>query len=271
MLLSIITVTKHDPDGWRKTVSSLMPLLGSGLPWEHVAVNGSAAELPVPADWPLVPLRQAPQGIFPAMNAGLTRARGELVWFLNGGDALKDPAALAQVISRFVSDPDVEMACAAADLVAEGEFRFTLYPRRTLARSLLSGRQICHQATLYRRKIFDQLGPYSTWYRLAGDEEFLLRFFLAGKKSVCLPDRLVDFDATGVSSRFPRERYGELKAARRRLMRGNVPPHAYARYSLHQRARAAKALLFEALRKRPAAAKLRELWLGWRRLSLRYR
>jgi len=269
VLLSIITVTKDDPAGWRATLASLQPLRDTDLRWEHIAV--SPEPLTAPGGWPLVFLNVPAEGIFQAMNAGLARARGEVVWFLNGGDRLKDPAALARVLACFVEQACVDLVAAAADLVAENEFRFVLYPRSTLARSLLSGRQLCHQAILFRRRVFDELGPYSSWYQLAGDDEFLLRFFLSGRESRCLADRLVLYDATGVSSRLPRERHRELTAARRRLMRGNVPPLAYARYAAHQRIRAAKALLFEALKRWPLALKLRPVWLGWRRWSLRYR
>ncbi len=268
-LLSIVTLTKDDPAGWRATLASLQPLLASDLKWEHIAVSPAAQT--APEGWPLVSLVLPAEGIFQAMNAGLTRAQGDIVWFLNGGDRLKDPIALAHVLARFVEEPSVDMVCAAADLVADHEFRFVLYPRSTLARSLFSGRQICHQATLYRRQVFDELGPFSSWYQLAGDEEFLLRFFLSKRESRCLPDRLVLYDATGVSSRLPRQRHRELTAARRRLMRGNVPPLAYARYALHQRIRAAKAVLFEALKRWPLAPRFRAYWLGWRRWTLRYR
>lgn len=270
-LLSIVTVTKDDPEGWRSTVHSLEPLRTASFSWEHIAVNGSRPGTALsPTPWPLVELKESPVGIYAAMNTGITHASGDFIWFLNGGDRLRDPAALHSILQLGRQEPSVDLICAAADLTAAGQFSFVSFPRTTLQRSLLSGRSLCHQAMIFRRQIFQDLGPYSTDYRIAGDEEFLLRFFLSRRKSACVPDRLVYFDTNGLSSRGYRERYQELSRARR-LMRGNVPPLDYARYALHQRVSGARAHLFARLRHLPFSGWLRFGWLGWRRWSLRYR
>ncbi len=271
--LSVITITKDDPKGLAATLLSLAPLVGSGLRWEHLIVDGSG-ETPavqIPNGWPLVFLREPPTGIYSAMNSGTQSATGDVVWFLNGGDRLKDLGALEKMLSEFERDPELELTCAAADLVAEGEFSFVSFPRTTLHRSLLSGRSLCHQAMLFRRRTFAELGPYSTQYPIAGDEEFLLRFFLSRRKSLCVPDRLVYFDTTGVSHRCFEQRYRELRDLGRKLMRGNVRPLDYARYHAHQRMNGFRAHLFAAVRGLPLLGRLRESWLGWRRWSLRYR
>jgi glycosyltransferase involved in cell wall biosynthesis len=267
--LSIVTVTKDDPSGLRATLESLAPLLSSSLDWEHIVVDGSSTELAVSAPWPMILRREAPVGIYAAMNVGLRLARGEIVWFLNGGDRLRDLSALELIVRAFQENADLDLACATADLVDRGAHTFTLYPRPTLRRSLLAGRSLCHQAMLYRRRIFDELGPFSTDYTIAADEEFLLRFFVAKKRSLCLPHRLVFFDTGGLSNRRYGERHRELARASR-LLRGNVPLVDYARYAFHRRANALRAHAFGWLRALPFTAWLREGWLGWRRLTLRY-
>jgi glycosyltransferase involved in cell wall biosynthesis len=273
LTLSVVTITKDDAEGWRSTVDSLLPLHSSAVAWEHIVIDGSEPALlaDVTPEWPLVLHRAPPTGIYRAMNLGLERARGDVVWFLNGGDRLRDVEALKRVLALFASDPTLDLVCAAADLVSKRVLSYVSFPRTTLHSSLVSGRSLCHQAMLYRRTVFDDLGPYSTRYPIAGDEEFLVRFYLSRRKSLCVADRLVFFDTSGVSYRRYGQRYRELAALSRRLMRGNVRPLDYARYAWHRRLSSARAHFFGLVRRLPFTGWLRGSWLAWRRLTLTYR
>ena len=65
---------------------------------------------------------------------------------------------------------------------------------------LLKG-MLLHQATFFRRDIFDKHGFFDTSYRIAGDYEMFSRLIQKYKVSYAhVPDIIANFDETGISS-----------------------------------------------------------------------
>jgi len=97
-LFSVVTVTKDDLNGLKRTWRSLAAQ--DFHDWEWIVVDGASGDgtrqwlesLEPGPDWSSEPDR----GIFDAMNKGLDRARGRYVLFLNGGDELAGPDVLSR-------------------------------------------------------------------------------------------------------------------------------------------------------------------------------
>src|SRR4051794_9604826 len=99
---SIVTITKDDPAGIRRTVGSVESQDFSR--YQHVVVNGGSP--PHVARWleewrdadpgRHLLIDDAPPGIYPAMNAGIDGTTAPLVVVVNGGDELR-PGALTAV------------------------------------------------------------------------------------------------------------------------------------------------------------------------------
>lgn len=89
MFLSIITVTKDDPVGLRRTIDSVDRQ--SFYDYEHIIVDGShekshKQKAPSSSLGNRKVFRGKDRGIYDAMNIGLEVASGEYLLFLNGGD-----------------------------------------------------------------------------------------------------------------------------------------------------------------------------------------
>ncbi|MBY0472080.1 glycosyltransferase [bacterium] len=204
MKLSVITITYKDAPGLALTLQSLKPLQSSGISWEHVVVDGSPEEnastlSALEKDWPLKTVHSAPRGVYAAMNEGLEAATGNVVWFLNGGDQLRSAETLGKILSRFTSDPSIEIICSGVDLVRDGKYLYSKSPKSDFLKNLLGTNKICHQGIIYRSDLFKKVGTYNTQYKFAADYEHLFRCYFANVKAVCVPDRLAIYDMGGLT------------------------------------------------------------------------
>ncbi|MFA6962998.1 MAG: glycosyltransferase [Opitutaceae bacterium] len=193
--LTLITITKDDSQGITRTLASTSRW--RALEWvEQIVVDGSA----VPAvlnESSVQYMRQAASGIARAFNEGLAKARGEWVWFINGGDEIDprlDPAWL-----KFLLDS------MQADVLIGG----TTFPGGPAPRLPLPPKcqwpsfipWIPHPSTLVHRSMFSRFGDFDPEFKIAMDFEWWLRA-LSGTVSVdqvSVPFAI--FAPGGVSSR----------------------------------------------------------------------
>jgi glycosyltransferase involved in cell wall biosynthesis len=202
-----VTITYNDASGLGVTLQSLRPLCGAWpVPeWEHVVVDGSPAlsrplldELP--SGWPLVHVEQPPRGVTSAFNRARVVATGTYIWFLNGGDALRDPTALSRMLGVLDRDRAADFVCGGAYLTRGGFALYPTIPRHTLLANILGRSWIYHQAVVYRRASLSRVGPFSTAYRTAGDYDYHIRCYVAGLRGKFTDDVLVNYDMGGGSN-----------------------------------------------------------------------
>jgi glycosyltransferase involved in cell wall biosynthesis len=184
--LSVVTITYNDAAGLRLTVDSLKSLfeVWPASQWEHVVVDGSPAVSrhvleDLPAGWPLVHVEQSPGGVPRAFNEALAVATGAYIWFLNGGDALRDPAALSRMLGVLDGDRAADFVCGGVYLSRDGSALYPAVPRHTLLGNVLGRSWMYHQGVVYRRASLSRVGRFSTAYRAAGDYDYHIRCYVA--------------------------------------------------------------------------------------------
>ncbi len=123
------------------------------------------------------------EGIYDAMNKGLTQASGDYVVFMNAGDFFPAPDTLEQIAHRchlneLPSDSLPAVVYGNTDIVdAEGRY---LHPRRLQPleqltwRSFRHGMLVCHQA-FYARMDLAKNTHYDTRYRYSADVDWCIR------------------------------------------------------------------------------------------------
>jgi len=113
------------------------------------------------------------EGIFDAMNRGVTMSSGAWIYFVGADDTLYGADILARV-ADFVAEHQ------SSDLVY-GDVFMKRYARiggvYDLDRLQLGMWPTCHQAMFYRRALFTSIGPYSLRYPLKADWDFNIRCF----------------------------------------------------------------------------------------------
>ncbi|MBD0323356.1 MAG: glycosyltransferase [Aldersonia sp.] len=158
-------------------------------------------------------------GRYDAMNIGMSRCTGDLVWFMHSGDCFSDPDAVSAALDSFGSADSSELRkgwgygrARLVDASGRGKGEFA-YPRYQLRRFAVGDKPIPHQATFFGAELLDRLGTYDTDFGIAADQLYMLRAGMLAKPRVL--DRVVcDFDTTGVGSmRSPHEHFRDARRA----------------------------------------------------------
>jgi glycosyltransferase involved in cell wall biosynthesis len=113
------------------------------------------------------------KGIFDAWNKGLDLARGEWIAFLGADDAFV-PGAIRRYTEIEAQLPLAEFLSSKAQLIhPTGYSPIFGGPWKWPACARLM--TTIHVGTLHKRSLFERYGRFDTYYRIAGDYEFLLR------------------------------------------------------------------------------------------------
>ena len=172
--VSIITINRNNAGGLEKTIQSVFDQRFED--YEYIIIDGSSDDgsrevinkfIPRLAFWTSEP----DTGIYNAMNKGIRKACGKYCLFLNSGDYLYAPDALAELFNK---KPE-------ADIVYTNQHRFgpdgervNLFPTR-LTFYWLFTEYLPHNCMLIKRSLFEQIGLYNENYRIVADWEFYLK------------------------------------------------------------------------------------------------
>ena len=130
------------------------------------------------------------EGIYDAMNKGLTQALGDYIVYMNAGDSFPADDTLEQVVRRChlserPSDELPAVLYGQTDIV-DGSGRFVRHrrlqaPPKLTWRSFRQGMLVCHQAFYARTDIAKNL-QYDTRYRFSADVDWCIRVMREGER-----------------------------------------------------------------------------------------
>jgi glycosyltransferase involved in cell wall biosynthesis len=134
-------------------------------------------------------VRDKDEGQADAINRGFSRARGELVAWLNSDDTYL-PGAFARVAAAFAGDPTLDFVY--GDALEINEDGAILTPNLftedcTRERFYFSHDYICQPTLFLRREVLARVGPLRRDLRWFLDYQWLSRFFAAGLRGKRLP------------------------------------------------------------------------------------
>jgi glycosyltransferase len=178
------------------------------LPAEQIVIDGASGDATVAVVRQVSPaariVSEPDQGIYDAMNKGITLARGEVIGFLNADDFYASPGVIARVAAVF-ADPAV--ICTYGDLEyvrGDGDtFTVLRYWRsgRFTPRSWHWGWMPPHPTFFARRSAFLAHGLFRLDLGSAADYELMLRFLLKHRlQTTYIPEVLVRMRPGGASN-----------------------------------------------------------------------
>lgn len=216
-LLTVVSVVKDDPDGLAQTLASIpqtpdVEIVVIDGSTDTAAIQHSVGSRKVSYLW------TQPEGVYPAMNSGITHATGEYVYFLNAGDTLIDDQLTPVLQLLREQGPAwfyayVAMADLAGRPVSTPRWSYDAEARHAFSRGLFP----CHQGTIVRRDLLDRLGGFDISYRIVADYELFLRLTRLSDPAH-LDIELAHFAPGGVSSTQWRQAAAEFHRARREVL-----------------------------------------------------
>lgn len=171
---------------------------------EGTSKDGSLQAIEGAAHDRMVLFSEPDNGIYDALNKGISRATGDVVGFLHSDDFLAHPQVLARVAEAF-ADPEVEAVFSDLDYVSQSDVTRVVRHWRTgpfAPERLKWGWMPAHPTLYLRRSVYERLGPFDTSFRIAADYDFILRYFSQTRaRCVHLPEVLYKMRLGGESNR----------------------------------------------------------------------
>ncbi len=227
---SIITINRNKKKdlGLEKTLESVISQ--DFTDFEYIVVDGASTDGSIDiikkhSDHITKWISEVDSGIYEAMNKGIKMATGEYLLFLNSGDYLCTKSILSTLATYkftkqvyFGNLVIVGQEDSTPFVVDFGGMNYNLDFFRRYA--------LPHQATIFRRSVFEKFGTYDESYRYCGDHEYFLRLMKHGVKFNHLPVAISMYDNNGVSNN-PQLK-GTIESEKNRMFAlhfGNPPIH----------------------------------------------
>jgi glycosyltransferase involved in cell wall biosynthesis len=194
--LTVITPTLNQAAFIERTITSVLDQGYEDL--EYLVVDGGSTDGTIEiikryADRIAWWVSEPDDGQTDALNKALSRATGDVVAFINSDDHYL-PGAFAAAMRTLEEHPDAWWATGAARFVdADGRTEAVWHARRPPRHRhlwLLLPWSAPQPSTFWRRRVFDELGPFRRDMHYVFDTEFALRLAYAGHLPAIVPGEL---------------------------------------------------------------------------------
>jgi len=112
------------------------------------------------------------EGIYDAMNKGVSLATGDYVLFMNSDDMFASLDSIKNAVDQGMT---AEIVYGDADFVDEATGVTTHRRFPAASKRFFCFDNLCHQSVFYRRSAFDRVGKFDTSFRVVADYEWFLR------------------------------------------------------------------------------------------------
>jgi glycosyltransferase involved in cell wall biosynthesis len=235
MKISIITATYNSASTLSDTLSCIQRQDHPDI--EHILVDGRSEDdtLSIASRFPHIAkiISEKDNGLYDAMNKGISLATGEVVGILNSDDIYTTPDVLSGIAKVF-ADPKVMTAYADLQYTSPDNpdkiirsWKSGTYQKR----SFYWGWMPPHPTFFVRREIYGKVGLFNTELRSAADYELMLRILLKhGYAAHYIPRVIVKMRSGGMSNASLWNRLRANKEDRLAWKLNGLQPHFFTLY-----------------------------------------
>ena len=181
MLVSIVTVCFNSERTIRDTLNSVKKQSHDLI--EHIIIDGKSKDktLNIISEYNHVSkiISESDEGIYDAMNKGLSLCNGDIVGFLNSDDFFYDDNVISGYVEKF-ENQDADVVYGDLDFIAENQNKTVRrWQSSSFKNENISKGWIPPHPTFYaRRDLFNKLGGFDKNFKLASDYDLMIRFLI---------------------------------------------------------------------------------------------
>lgn len=207
-LISVITVCFNAADSIEGTILSVLDQSYPSI--EYIVVDGGSTDgtldiISKYTDRISAYISEPDNGIYDAMNKGLSLAHGEWVNFRNSGDRFISPDAVS---SMFEYPVDEDVAVVHGDCIYKNSWGYKRVKPSILHSSYQEGMPVLHPASFIRTSVHIA-HPFNLDYRLSGDYDFMYHCCQRGERLEYRPVAVSEFETGGTATRNLKDTYLE--------------------------------------------------------------
>jgi glycosyltransferase involved in cell wall biosynthesis len=234
--ISIITTTYNSAKTIRDTLNCIRqqdyPLI------EHIIIDGNSIDdtLKIVAEFSHISkiVSEKDNGIYEAMNKGVSLATGDVIGILNSDDIYSNDSIITIVAKEF-EDENIDVLYADLQYVKHNNFNRVVRTWKTgklNRKSFYYGWMPPHPTFFVRKKIYDKVGLFNTSLRSAADYEMMLRILLKHQvPSKYIPQVIVKMRSGGISNSSMRNRIKANKEDRLAWKLNGLKPYFFTLYA----------------------------------------
>ncbi len=225
MKISVITVCKNAENHLEKTLLSVFNQAYTDF--EYIVIDGASSDgtlnvLEKYRDKIACVISEPDSGIYNAMNNGVKKASGDILYFLNAGDTLYDENIFSDVMNEFQKEP-VRLVFGDLFFVnpdgIDENTTIIKSGRRANLSGFLFNYSLYHgtppqPASFFKREIFEKCGNFAEEFKISSDYEFYLRILLRYRIPFKYIDRVISNFAIGGISNLSKNHHIALQEHR---------------------------------------------------------
>ena len=222
MRYSIITINFNNKDGLSHTINSIISQTNND--YEFLIIDGGSddgsKEIIIKYDKQITYwVSEKDNGIYHAMNKGVTHARGDYCIFMNSGDCFHSPDVLDSIVN-YQEDIICGKVIKGKNTSVSGLYKSSITLVDLMRASLP------HQAMFIKRELLVN-HPYDEHYKILSDWKFCIETIVFDDCSFRNVDVIVaDYDTYGISTNSN----GLLPKEREQILKELFPPRIIADY-----------------------------------------
>lgn len=199
--VSIITVVYNGVSTVERTIKSVLHQSYHDI--EYIIIDGQSNDGTIDIIEKYRPklaqfLSAPDNGIYDAINKGITLAKGDLIGIINSDDWYEEDA-ITNVVKCYLENPDVSIFHGLLRYWTEkGEIHSINGHHSSFLRSWM----IEHPACFVKKELYQRIGLFNLAYKFCADYDFMLRAYFAQENFFLMPVVLANFSAGGVSSTY---------------------------------------------------------------------
>lgn len=207
MKVSVVTVCFNSAATIGETLDSVRRQTHHDI--EHIVVDGSSTDTTMSIvrnreGSSTVIVSEPDQGIYDAMNKGISRASGVIVGVLNADDVLADDTSISRLVKDFETRGEAVDGLY-GDVVHVKRNDLSMVTRYSYAKrfapwQIRFGLMFPHPGFYVRREMYERFGLYKLGYRVSADFELMARFMGRGARLAYHPHAVVKMREGGIST-----------------------------------------------------------------------
>jgi glycosyltransferase involved in cell wall biosynthesis len=233
--VSIITATYNSAETVAETMKSVESQDYPHI--EHIVVDGHSTDetLGIIEQYPHTAtlISEKDNGIYEAMNKGISAATGQIIGILNSDDLYAHSKVISEIVKVF-EDQSIQ-ACYAdlqyMDAVNNARVTRTWKSGKYQVGSFYWGWMPPHPTFFVRRSVYEQVGLFDTRLRSAADYEMMLRILVRHRLPVAyIPEVIVKMRTGGMSNASMRNRIRANREDREAWRINGLKPYFFTLY-----------------------------------------
>ena len=209
MKVSIITALRNEAATIEATIKSVTEQSHADI--DYIVIDGKStdgsAEIiarHAATDPRIRVVSEEDNGVYQAINRGISLAEGEIIGTLHGNDHFSDTTVIEKVAACFEENSDIDVVFGDVHFEDKNGRVIRRYSSADFTpRQLLIGIAPPHPSLYVRRSVFDRFGPYKEDYLIGADFDMFVRLlYVNGVKYRRLDLDMVAMSVGGLSTQF---------------------------------------------------------------------